>query len=85
MRASPEGFDIGKISDERVELVHHLHEACGSGGRTNTPEWGLMGTTEPDAYGPTHNPWNLAHSSGGSSGGSAAAVAARIVAVGHGG
>ena len=54
-------------------------------GRTNTPEWGLMGTTEPDAYGPTHNPWNLAHSSGGSSGGSAAAVAARIVAIGHGG
>ncbi len=54
-------------------------------GRTNTPEWGLTGTTEPDAYGPTHNPWNLAHSSGGSSGGSAAAVAARIVAIGHGG
>ena len=54
-------------------------------GRTNTPEWGLMGTTEPAAYGPTHNPWNLDHSPGGSSGGSSASVAARIVAVGHGG
>ena len=54
-------------------------------GRTNTPEWGLMGTTEPAAYGPTHNPWNLEHSPGGSSGGSSACVAARIVTVGHGG
>ncbi|HTH04851.1 MAG TPA: amidase family protein [Ilumatobacteraceae bacterium] len=50
-------------------------------GRTNTPEWGSTMTTEPLAYGPTRNPWNLDHSSGGSSGGSAAAVAAGIVAV----
>lgn len=54
-------------------------------GKTNTPEFGLMPTTEPQAYGPTHNPWNLAHSSGGSSGGSAAAVASGIVAVAHAG
>ncbi|HEY5172146.1 MAG TPA: amidase, partial [Acidimicrobiia bacterium] len=54
-------------------------------GKTNTPEFGLMPTTEPQAYGPTHNPWNLGHSSGGSSGGSAAAVASGMVPVGHAG
>jgi amidase len=52
-------------------------------GKTNTPELGLTPTTEPKAYGPTHNPWNTDHSSGGSSGGSAAAVASRMVAVAH--
>ncbi len=52
-------------------------------GRTNTPEWGSTITTEPIAYGPSRNPWNLDHSTGGSSGGSAAAVAAGIVSVGH--
>jgi amidase len=52
-------------------------------GRTNTPELGTLPTTEPDAYGPTHNPWSLGHSTGGSSGGSAAAVAAGLVAAAH--
>jgi len=52
-------------------------------GKTNTPELGLNVTTEPDAYGPTRNPWSPEHSTGGSSGGSAAAVASRMVAVAH--
>lgn len=54
-------------------------------GKTNTPEFGLMGTTEPKLHGPTLNPWNTAHSTGGSSGGTAAAVASGMTPVASGG
>lgn len=53
-------------------------------GKTNVPELGPLPTTEPEAYGPTRNPWSLSHSPGGSSGGSGAAVAAGLVAAAHG-
>jgi amidase len=52
-------------------------------GKTNAPEFGLLPTTEPAAFGPSRNPWNLGHSAGGSSGGSAAAVASGMVSMAH--
>jgi amidase len=54
-------------------------------GKTNTPEFGLMGITEPELFGPSRNPWNINHTPGGSSGGSAAAVAAGLVPMAAGG
>jgi len=52
-------------------------------GKSNTSEFGLLPTTEPDRFGPTRNPWNTDLGSGGSSGGSAAAVASGMVAAAH--
>jgi amidase len=52
-------------------------------GKTNVPEFGIVGTTESKLYGPARNPWNTAYSTGGSSGGSGAAVASGMVPVAH--
>jgi amidase len=53
-------------------------------GKTNLPELASGPVTEPLAFGPTRNPWDVSRTPGGSSGGSAAAVASGMVAVAHG-
>lgn len=54
-------------------------------GKTNTPEFGITPITDPELWGSSKNPWNLARTPGGSSGGSAAAVSAGIVPMASGG
>ena len=52
-------------------------------GRTNSPELGSVPVTEPEAWGPTRNPWDTSRTPGGSSGGAAAAVASGMVPFAH--
>ena len=72
------------VSPKDSELVRRYRKA---GliilGKTNTPEFALMPTTEPRQFGLCRNPWDTNKTTGGSSGGSAAAVAAGMVAAAH--
>ncbi len=70
----------GYVADHDAELTRRFRAAGLVWlGKTSTSELGLLPTTEAEAYGPTHNPWDTGRSAGGSSGGSGAAVAAGLV------
>ncbi len=53
-------------------------------GKTNLPEFGMIGDTTNRLGGPCRNPWNTDHSPGGSTGGGAAALAAGLCALSQG-
>ncbi|MGH9825130.1 MAG: amidase [Blastocatellia bacterium] len=83
-RTSGSRFVAQTVDRDDTELVRRFRA---SGvvllGKTNTPEYGITGTTESALLGPCRNPWNTNHIVGGSSGGSASAVAAGIVPIAH--
>jgi len=82
------GNRLMKEIDFRMPIDSHLGSRFRDAGlvtmgRTNTPEIGILPTTEPESHGSAKNPWDTSRSTGGSSGGSAAAVAAGIVPIAH--
>lgn len=84
-RSDGSGFLAGRYVSPRDNVLVGRFKKAGLIvlGKTNTSEFGLMPTTEPQRFGPTRNPWDTSRGTGGSSGGSSAAVAAGLVAAAH--
>ena len=82
------GMNALRLRDFKAPQTSYFTEKLlGAGfnilGKTNTPELGILPTTEPLAFGPTRNPYDLSRSTGGSSGGAAAAVSTSMVPLAH--
>ena len=85
-RTSGSRFLAGEVTP-RDGVLTERYRAAGVVilGKTNTPEFGITGTTESAQLGPCRSPWNPDHIAGGSSGGAAAATASGMVPLAHGG
>ena len=83
-RTSGSNYAHVAADDDDSELIHR-YRASGVVllGKTNTPEFGIPGVTNSQRLGPSGNPWNPEHISGGSSGGAAGAVASGMVPMAH--
>jgi len=76
------------VPDVDAVLVERLRDAgTVMLGKTNVPEFGLVGVTDNVVFGPARNPWDTRKTTGGSSGGAAGALAAGLgpIAVGNDG
>jgi Asp-tRNA(Asn)/Glu-tRNA(Gln) amidotransferase A subunit family amidase len=85
-------FDVAGLPTTKGSLVYKDNVASGyeysvkrlldAGaihlGKTNTPEFGMLPTTENELFGATYNPWDITRTAGGSSGGAGAEVAAGL-------
>ena len=71
--------DIDSVVSERVKAAGAVLL-----GKTNTPEFGLQGTTENRLGNPCRNPWDQMRTAGGSSGGAGAAVASGMCPIATG-
>ncbi len=69
-------------ADTDDQLVARLRAAgCVVIGKTQLPELAIWPVTEPAAFTPTRNPWDLRRTAGGSTGGGAAAVVSGMAAL----
>ena len=75
----------GRIPEEDSVVVERVRQAGAIVlGKTNTPEFGLLGRTENRLGDPCGNPWDPTRTAGGSSGGAAASVIAGLTSLATG-
>ena len=75
-----------RVPDANAAYIDNIFDAGAVMlGKTNTPEFGHLGTSDNRLGPPCGNPWNPERTSGGSSGGAGAAIAAGLCALATGG